>query len=334
MALLKPPLLVADIGATNARFGLIAPDGSWRTRIAPCADHVGPAAAAAAFLDWAAPPVPPRQGVWAVAAAVTGDTIAMINHPWGFSVRQTRQTLALERLHVVNDFVALAVALPALPAADRRQIGHGAAAERAPLGVLGPGSGLGMAGLLPNGGDWLPLAGEGGHATLAAADPREAAVIEYWRQRLGHVSAESLLSGPGLVRLVEALAVLEDGAPATGDASAITAAAVTAAALDGSSALCRDAVLMFCALLGSVAGNLALTLGARGGIYLGGGILPRFGPLFDHSGFRERFEAKGRLASFMAAIPTWLITHPLPAFLGLQALDRRPVPGLGEIAEA
>ncbi len=160
----------------------------------------------------------------------------------------------------------------------------------------------------------MALAGEGGHVTMAAATQREEAVLQLMRRQFDHVSAERCLSGPGLVNLYNSLAVL-DRVPA----AAYTAAQITDAEIGAQDPLCREATAMFCAMLGSVAGNLALTLGARGGVYIAGGIVPRLGARFSDSEFRARFEAKGRMGALLATIPTFVITHPLPAFLGCAA---------------
>jgi glucokinase len=165
----------------------------------------------------------------------------------------------------------------------------------------------------------MPLPGEGGHATMAPANSRESAVLDRMRAHYDHVSAERILSGPGLVDLYNTLTEI-DGVPAI----SYTAPQITNTAVSDSDSYCREAVDMFCAMLGTVAGNLALTLGARGGVYVAGGIVPKLGPRFSASLFRERFEAKGRLRPYLAQIPTYVVTHPFPAFLGLAALLTRP----------
>jgi glucokinase len=181
--------------------------------------------------------------------------------------------------------------------------------------VLGPGSGLGVSGLIPAGAGWIPLAGEGGHATVAPATDRESAVLDRMRRHFDHVSAERVLSGPGLVNLYNTLAAL-DGVPSRG----YMAAQITDPEIGAADPVCAEATSLFCAMLGTIAGNLALTLGARGGIYIGGGIVPRLGQRFVRSPFRARFEAKGRFSEYLAVIPTWVVTHPLPAFLGCAAV--------------
>nr|WP_204367248.1 glucokinase [Methylobacterium sp. B34] len=224
-----------------------------------------------------------------------------------------RDALALDGLAVINDFTAVALSVPRLAEEDRRQIGDGAAQPGAVVGVLGPGSGLGLSGLVPGAnGRWTALSGEGGHATMAPMSDRESAVLDQLRKSFEHVSAERVLSGPGLVNLYNALMILDGREPA-----ALTPAQVADSAIGGGDPHCVEAVEMFCAMLGTVAGNLALTLGARGGIYIAGGIVPKLGPLFTHSRFRKRFMEKGRMHDFLAPIPTYVITHELPAFLGL-----------------
>ncbi len=311
------PLVLADIGATNARFALVGTDGGERTAVLRCADHATLEAATRSFLTRVGAPPGPKRGAFAVAAPVTGDQVSLTNLSWRFSTRDLGEALGFERLDVINDFAAIALAIPHLASTDRRQIGEGFAETGAPVAILGPGSGLGVSGLLPaaTGNGWTILSGEGGHVTMAATDDRESAVLSFLRRRLGHVSAERVLSGPGLVNLYEALTELEGRLPAP-----MTAAEITAAGLAGSQPVCREAVAMFAAMLGTFAGNVALTLGARGGVYLAGGIVPRLGDFLDRSAFRQRFTDKGPHARYLASIPTLVITHPLPALIGLKAL--------------
>ena len=308
--------LVGDIGATHARFGLVSPDAKL-LHSRTLADEEYPTIddALAAFLVGRGPLPMPRQGAIAIASPITGDRVAMTNHPWNFSVLELKARFAFERLEVINDFTALALALPRLAPEDRQAVGGGNAVAGAPIGVLGPGSGLGVSGLVPSGTGWIALTGEGGHATMAPATDRESAVLDRMRRHFDHVSAERALSGPGLVNLYNILAVI-DGVPAKG----YTAAQITDLAIRAEDPLCVETTIMFCAMLGTMAGNLALTLGARGGVYIGGGILPKLGQMFLDSPFRERFEAKGRFRSYLETIPTFVVTHPLPAFLGCAAL--------------
>jgi glucokinase len=265
----------------------------------------------------------------AIANPVTGDRVAMTNHHWTFSIRELKAELGLQRLRVVNDFTALALALPRLGPGDRWQLGGGAPEPGAPIGLIGPGTGLGVSGLLPDGrGGWLPIQGEGGHATLGATTAREAAVLALLRDWHGHVSAERAVCGQGLVDIHSALQQLD-----AASGPQLQAAHITEAALAGRDARCTEALQLFCAFLGIAAGNLALTLGARGGVYVGGGIVPRLGRWFAESPFRARFEAKGRFASYLQPVPVYVIDTPQsPAFLGAaEALDTAlPVAGLAE----
>jgi glucokinase len=308
-------LLVGDVGATNARFGLASPDGAiLHSRIFACDEFAEIGLAVEAYLAGRGNLPMPHRGALAIAAAITGDQIRMTNHPWSFSVAALRDRLGLERFVAINDFTAAALAVPRLSAADRVTVGGGAPVEGRPIAVLGPGSGLGVSGLIPAGSGWVPLAGEGGHVTMAPGNEREDAVLGEMRRRFDHVSAERCLSGPGLVNLYDSLAAL-DAVPA----APYTAAQITDLNTSARDPLCREATAMFCAMLGSVAGDLALTLGAQGGVYIAGGIVPRLGARFADSDFRARFEAKGRMSRYVAAIPSYVVTHPLLAFLGCVA---------------
>lgn len=317
------PRLLGDVGGTRSRWGWQAGPGDTPSRVGVyrSTDFATIAQAMRRYLADQALPVPPACAI-GIATAVHADAVRMTNHSWAFSVETLRREMGFERLVLVNDFTALALALPDLAPAQRRQVGGGAAQAGAAVALIGPGTGLGVSGLLPApGGGWVPLAGEGGHVSLAAADQREAAVIELLRQRFGHVSAERALSGPGLENLYQAICSLEGL-----EAQRLDAAAIFAQAGDDRAAhraACREALDMFCAMLGSQAGDLALTLGARGGVYVGGGIVPRLGAGLDASPFRRRFEAKGRFADLLARIPVFVIDiADAPALAGASlALD-------------
>ena len=318
------PWLLADIGGTNARFGWLAPGSSAVAHVATLrgADHAGPAEAARAYLDNLARQLggdytPPRAGAFAVATAVGGDQIAFTNSGWSFSRRQTQAGLGLDELLMLNDFEALALSLPRLSAAQLRP--HGAMPQaRGTLAVVGPGTGLGVAGLVQTPHGWVALAGEGGHATLCASDDFELALLAAVRRGHVHVSAERLLSGIGLPALHGGVAAVL-GVPA----EPLAAELIVERGLAGSDPVCSRSLDAFCALLGGFCGNVALTLGARGGLYIGGGIVPRLGERFFQSNFRERFEAKGRFQAYLQAVPTALITDTLAALTGAaQALEQ------------
>jgi glucokinase len=310
------PGLIADIGGTNARFALAVPGEEPRhALVLPCAEFAGPAEAAEAYLARVSPDQRPVRAAFAIAAAVTGDAVEITNNAWKFSIAETERRLGVERLQVVNDFTAVALCVPLLQQSHRVAIGGGAAVPALPIGVLGPGTGLGVSALVPGAGTWHALATEGGHVTMPAANAREARVIDWLRGLYEHVSAERVLSGPGLMSLYSALNEIDGKEPLP-----YTPDVISAKGLDGSCPVCRETLQMFFAMLGTIAGNVALTLGARGGVYIAGGILPRMVEAFAASPFRARFEAKGRFHPYLAAIPTYLITHPYPAFLGLSGL--------------
>jgi glucokinase len=313
------PRLIADIGATNARFALAGADGIERTRILACDDYASLSDAIAAYYALEHAPALPREAALAVASPVTGDEVTLTNHPWSFSVSALERQLGLDRLVVVNDFTANALAMPHLAPADRMPVGGGAPVAGTPVAVLGPGSGLGMSGLVPTASGFVPLPSEGGHSTMPPATARESQVLDRMRRRYDHVSAERVLSGPGLVNLYNILCEIEGKR-----AAPFTPAQIADRHIGETDPLAHAALEMFCAMLGTVAGNLALILGARGGVYVAGGIVPRLGPVFAESEFRARFEAKGRFQPYLAAIPTYVVIHPIPAFVGLAALlDQR-----------
>ena len=323
------PRLLADIGGTNARFawqeGPGAPIGD--VQALPAAGYATVADAIEHYLRDLGRGVPRACSI-AIANPVDGDRITMTNHHWTFSIAELKARIGFDRLVVINDFTALALALPSLADDEKRQIGGGVAHPHAAIGVLGPGTGLGVSGLLYDGrGGWVPVQGEGGHVTLPATTAREVAVIEQLARRHGHPSAERAVCGQGLVDLHRAVVALnQPGAPEP----TLAAADITTAALSGSDAACVEAVSLMCAFLGTVAGNLALTLGTRGGIYIGGGIVPRLGKAFDASPFRARFEAKGRFTSFMASVPVFVIeARRSPAFLGAASALDAPAPVAG-----
>ncbi len=313
---MSAPGLIADIGGTNARFALVTPGCSeaLQPMVFHCADFAGPAEAARSYLEKVGPDRPPRRAAFAVASPVLADRIEMTNHVWRFSVAEVRRRLELEQLDVVNDFIAVALAVPHLGKDDKVAVGGGQAEPTAPVAVLGPGTGLGVSALVPAAGGWIPIPTEGGHVTMAAADDREAEVLAWLRARQGHVSAERVLSGPGLVNLYTALCGLA-GEPV----QTISPAEVTHRAAEGDQRA-AESLAMFFAMLGTVAGNLALTVGARGGVVIAGGIVPQVLPAFLASDFRRRFEDKGRFTGYLEQIPVHVAIHPYPAFLGLAGL--------------
>lgn len=342
------PRLLADIGGTNARFGWVAAAGAPVSQVVhlSAAGFVGPVQAATAYLDGLARQLgaayrAPRRAAFAVATVVAGDQIDFTNSHWAFSRAAVQAALRLDGLLLLNDFESLALSLPSLTPAQVRThggvgplaagevgSGGGGSADGRRLAVVGPGTGLGVGAVVGTRQGWVALAGEGGHATLAAANPLESALLACVRQQYAHVSAERLLSGIGLPLLHQSLGQVL-GLAAGQPGQALTAAQIVDAAEAGRDAACGQTLDMFCGLLGGFAGNVALTLGARGGLYIGGGIVPRFADRFFASAFRERFEAKGRFRDYLAAIPTALITDTLVALDGAALAIEQQV-ALGE----
>ncbi len=312
------PSLLADLGATNVRFALTDGGDIESVRIMRCAGYPSLEQAISAYLDDVKPDRMPAAAAIAVASPVVGDRIEMTNLAWAFSISEMRRSLGLERFEVINDFTAVALSVPHLEPNDSVQVGGDRPVEGEAIAILGPGTGLGVSNLVPLAEGWRALPGEGGHVTMAPANPRETAVIAHLWRHYPHVSAERVISGMGLVNLYEALAAI-DGVT---DAPMRSPQDVTAAAATGADPHCIEAVAMFCAMLGTVAGNHALTVGARGGVFIGGGIVPRILDTFLASDFRRRFDAKGRLSDFVQPIPCYVITHALPALIGLRAALR------------
>lgn len=310
--------LVADIGGTNARFAMVA-DATTKAlepRNLRCADYATIVDATLAYLDLVSLGKP-YQAAISIASPVTGDALNMMNHSWSFSVSETRAALDLRHLKVLNDYTALALALPVLRDDQRLQVGEGEALAGHPIAVLGPGTGLGVSAVIPSGKHWVPLESEGGHASYGPINAREQAIIEIMRERLEHVSAESLVSGRGLSLIYEVITRLDQG-----EGTRLSPMEVTQRALELDCPVAIEALSIFCDILGTVAGNLALTMGARGGVYIGGGIILRVLDFFSRSGFRERFEKHGRLTPYLRSIPTYVIDTDYPALIGaVVALD-------------
>lgn len=307
--------LIADIGATHTRCALLDDKGRVLSPERFDNDSFGSLEdVLQGFLDRRRASDHPKRAALGIAAPITGDQVHMRNIDWSFSQTELKNRFGLHRLTVINDFGALAWALPTFGAGDKVQIGPGEPAPGSPLAVLGPGSGLGVASLAPSTDGWTALAGEGGHVTLPASNSQEQQVIELIRDELGHCSAERVLSGPGLVTLYTALAkIVGRGTPT------VTPEDVSHLARQGEP-LARRTQDMFFAFLGTVASDIALTVGARGGVYIAGGIVPHLIGRLEKSPFRERFVDKGRYREYLNAVPTYVVTAELPAFNGLRSL--------------
>ncbi|MDH0867311.1 glucokinase [Mitsuaria sp. GD03876] len=312
------PWLVADIGGSNARFAWVDGPGQpvQHVRKLPVAQYESLRAAAEAYLKELAGlglSARPRRASLALATAINEDRIELTNSHWTFSRSQLQAALGLDELRLLNDFEALALSLPRLRPDQVAAVPGPAqsATPRGTLAVIGPGTGLGVGGVIETSGGWIALPGEGGHMTLAPTNDYESELLAAARHEFPHVSAERFLSGIGLPTLHAAVAAVA-GQPST---QRLSAEQILERAQAGD-AICAKTVEQFCAFLGSFAGSVALALGARGGVYIGGGIVPRLGEGFFSSPFRARFEAKGRFAPYLASVPCVLITDTLTALDG------------------
>ena len=306
------PHLLADLGGTNIRFALSDAGGPPRGLFRTAADnHPDFETAALDYLD--------GRRIAGAAICVAGPVhhgrVTATNRAWTLDAAAIGRTLGVGPVRLLNDFEAQALALPNLAGSRAlHPIGpaHAPVPEAAKV-VIGPGTGLGAAALVPCGEGWTAVPGEAGHMTMAAANEGEATLLAVLRERFGHVSAERVISGDGLVNIHRALDGHRRGR--------IAPAEVTRRAKAGD-ATARAAVAHFTAFLGTVAADLALAFAAKGGVHLSGGIIPKLGDLFDGGAFRRRFETKGRFGPYLAAIPTFLITEPEPALTGLAASIR------------
>ncbi|AJQ94964.1 glucokinase [Gynuella sunshinyii] len=322
--------IIADIGGTNARFALaplkrLAADEKLElneqelcyAKALNGAEYEGILEAIRAYLEHLPEQIKPiKQGVMAIACPTDSDYIKMTNHTWKFSVSELKQQLGFDSLKFINDYNALANSVPHLDASGAIKIGRGTAIENMPMVVTGPGTGLGLGTLVfDKHGVPITVETEGGHAHFAPTDEVEIEILRYLLTKYERVSAERLLSGMGLENIYQALHLYRKG-----EVAVLKAAEISAAAINKTDAICEEALARMCSVLGHFAGDAALTCGAKGGVYIAGGILPRFVDFFKNSAFRQSFEAKGRLSSFVVDIPTYLIVSTQPGLLGSAAV--------------
>jgi glucokinase len=314
---MPPPKLLADIGGTNARFALELANGEL-TAIANlrCDDYATLSHAIQHYLcsvpAVAAGAIDVEDAAIAIAADIRGDRVKMTNRDWQFSTDAMRKELGLHKLVLVNDFTAMALSIPRLNDIDTLRIGGGQTNPQGAIGLVGPGTGFGVSALILANGKYSALVTEGGHVNFAPSNELEIRILQYAWREFPHVSVERLLSGIGLNIVYRAICEVRDA-----KAEDLSVADIVQGALGGQCALCDETIAAFCDMLGTAAANVALTIGATGGMYIGGGIVPRLGARFAASGFRRRFEDKGRFAAYLANIPTYVITADNPALLGL-----------------
>ncbi|GLX88980.1 glucokinase [Pseudomonas weihenstephanensis] len=304
--------LVGDIGGTNARFALWENDQLRSVSVLATADFACPEDAITVYLHGLGLPLGAVGAVClSVAGPVSGDEFRFTNNHWRLSRVAFCRTLEVDRLLLINDFSAMALGMTRLQPEDVRQVCAGVAEPTRPAVVIGPGTGLGVGTLLNLGeGHWMALPGEGGHVDLPMSNPREVQLWQHIYNEIGHVSAESVLSGSGLARVYRAICAVEGHTPVLDSDRAITAAALAG------DPVARQVLEQFSCWLGRVAGNNVLTLGGRGGVYIVGGVIPRFADLFLASGFARSFADKGCMSDYLNGIPVWLVTAPYPGLMG------------------
>lgn len=322
--------IVADVGGTHVRFAWCsdhAPTDLQDIRHYYCSDFTG---MAEAFRFYCAEmQLRSERLSAALACPCEGDDIALTNNHWSFSRKELVAELRLQELRTLNDFSAQALAVPLLRA-EQCHVLHRGVQVRAPILVMGPGTGLGVGGLVPVADSWIPVVTEGGHVTVAAFDARDTGVIEWLREEFGHLSAERLISGPGLVNLHRAELALAGGC-----AEVLDPAEIIRRAIEGSDLACVAVLQRFCRVLGGVVGNAAISLGARGGVVITGGIVPRILTLISHSDFLPKLHHKGRFSSYLHNIPVTVVVFKDAGLLGsAAALNNEHLVGMGYVTRA
>lgn len=314
------PILIGDIGGTNARFAVV-PDATSPAIQFPIVQTKNfetiDAAIKATVHDTS--DIRPKSMILAVAGPVNGDQIPLTNCPWVVRPKGMFETLGLHDIVVLNDFEAQALAVIALGEEHMEKIGGGAPQKDAARVVLGPGTGLGVAGLVHSRGVWIPVPGEGGHMDIGPRTPRDFEVFPHVAKLDGRISGEQMLSGRGLVNVYRAVAAADGVEP-----KYTVPAEITPPALGKTDPVAVEALDLFVTCLGRTAGDLALVFMAKGGVYLTGGIAQKIVPALQTGNFREAFEDKAPHRHWLAKIPAYVITHPLAALEGLGVYAREP----------
>ncbi|MBD8613083.1 glucokinase [Pseudomonas putida] len=303
--------LIGDIGGTNARFAIWENDALHSVRVFPTADYTSPEHAIGVYMaDLKLQKGDIGAACLAVAGPVDGDEFRFTNSHWRLSRQAFCKTLQVEQLLLINDFTAMALGMTRLQPDEYQLVCEGQADPARPAVVIGPGTGLGVGTLIGQRNGWMALPGEGGHVDLPVGSPREAQLRAHIEAQIGHVSAETILSGGGLLRLYQTVCEVDGHEP-----SCASPAEVTEAGLAGDP-VARETLEQFCRFLGRVAGNNVLTVGGRGGVYIVGGVIPRFLDIFMQSGFAESFADKGCMSDYFKGIPVWVVTAEFSGLLG------------------
>jgi glucokinase len=329
--------LIADIGGTNIRLAQATTksitknsdnsdtDGTEITDIETyqCKEFSSLAEVVAHYLETKKLDNLIINACFAIACPVDKDLISMTNLPWHFSQKELKQALKINTLRFINDYTAIAMAIPLLSDNQKVKIGGGTSVADKPISVCGPGTGLGVANLVPitvaGNKQWHCISGEGGHIDFAPINDTEQQVMNFIQDIKKRVSYEQLLSGYGLEQVYQALLFIHEGKEIITVNDKLSAKEITTKALDGTCSICEKTLTLFCNVLGSFAGNLALIMNSQGGVYIAGGIVPRFIDYLKFSDFRARFETKGRLSSITEQAPTYVITEEQPGLLGAAA---------------
>ena len=321
------PYIVADIGGTNVCLGLVSGRNETTADYEICElwsqsteKFDGFESCLDAYIATLTGQHPTNACI-AIAGPITADRVQMTNQNWEFSISGLRKKFGLKRLEVINDFAALAYSTLNVSAHNLTVVHAGTPVADAPRAIIGLGTGLGIAALVPTAAGWQPVPGEGGHIAFAPYNGKTAQILELIRHDMEYVCAESLLSGPGLARLHQELAVIEGRAT-----EALSPEQITAHAVAGTDPACRETLDLFCHLLGRIAGDVSLIYGARGGVFLGGGILPRIEPILLESDFMDGFQSKGVMRDYLVNVPVYLMTGQHPALLGAASwfYDQKP----------
>ena len=310
--------VIADVGGTNIRLAVLDITTAEITKVReyPCAQFITLDAALAQYFTTLHEPV--DNVCIGIACPVENDLVIMTNLNWQFSQKALKQKLSLKTLYVINDYTAISLAVPFVTESQKIKVGGGSEVPNSIKAIFGPGTGLGVSHLIKQNEKWVSLDGEGGHTSFAPNTSQQADVLLLLQEQFGHVSAERLLSGQGLVNIYHSLCRLAGKQP-----EYFEAADITQSALNNKCDVAKQTLTLFCQAMGGFAGNLALSLDCKGGVYIAGGIVPRFVEFFQNSEFRTFFEAKGRFKEYLQTIPTYLITHENPGLLGASVYLRQ-----------
>ncbi|CAJ0992132.1 glucokinase [Pantoea sp. Nvir] len=306
--------LVGDVGGTNARLALceVETGSISHTKTFLTSDYDSLEAVIRYYLGEQKSEV--KDGCIAIASPITEDWVDMTNHEWAFSTRKMKTTMGFNHLEIINDFTAVSMAIPMLKTENVIQFGGSEPMKDKPIAIYGAGTGLGVSHLIHVDKRWISLPGEGGHIDFAATSNEENSILEVLRAEMGHVSAERVLSGAGLVNIYRAIVKTDKRVPENLKPKDVSERALAESCID-----CRRALSLFCVMMGRFGGNLALNLGTFGGVYIAGGIVPRFLEFFKSSGFRAAFEDKGRFRDYVSRIPVYMVIHDQLGLLGAGA---------------